>query len=299
MGGEPVAAAGIGTTVPPALRWVKDAPLFIDDVNLARFYDAIVRPAYREDAARTIRISKSVKEDLEKRFGGKAGLAVPSWLSFLVSGGAEVSGEVASTGSEANAEESTVTLEPISTPHRQLEQLTVFYLLQHPQRLLLGGLDSPLEWQSEGQSAQVPRALAFIDLPPGAKFFPMAAEFTKGEFVTFFDKLLAPSGERPPSGFSPYHPDYWAWFDKNFDPDGSMVQVERASTEYGRIEWIDFRVPLDNVVHTMHLHIAAGGAYSTGTFAYYLIRRAYGHGIRVVGTLKDGPDLNVLALYEK
>jgi hypothetical protein len=49
----------------------------------------------------------------------------------------------------------------------------------------------------------------------------------------------------------------------------------------------------------MHLHIEVAGKYNTGTFAYRLIRRGEGHGIRIVGSLRDGPDVNVLALYEK
>ena len=49
----------------------------------------------------------------------------------------------------------------------------------------------------------------------------------------------------------------------------------------------------------MHLHIEVAGKYSTGTFAYRLIRRGQGHGMRIVGSMRDGPDVNVLALYEK
>lgn len=49
----------------------------------------------------------------------------------------------------------------------------------------------------------------------------------------------------------------------------------------------------------MHLHIELGGRYYTGVVAHLFIRRALESGIRLVGTLKDGPDLNVLALYEK
>jgi hypothetical protein len=39
--------------------------------------------------------------------------------------------------------------------------------------------------------------------------------------------------------------------------------------------------------------------YDTGTFAYNFIKRGYKHGIRLVGTLKSEPDMNVLAIYEK
>jgi hypothetical protein len=285
--------------IPAALMWVKDAPLFIDKTNLDQFYDAVVRPPFNEKAPQTIRLTNSLKEDLEKKFGGKAGIHLPTWLSAIFSGGVEVSGEVKSGNSTSEATERTITLEPISTPHRQLEQLTVFYLLQQPQRLLTGGQEAPLEWQKEGICDQTPRALTFIDLPTGTKFIPMAAEFVNGKLVTFYDQLTAESGERPPRFDPTSQQKYWAWFDKNFDAGQSVEVIEKAATEYGKIEWIDFRVPLNESVDTMHLHIEAGGQYNTGTFAYRLVQRTVGHGIRVVGTMKDGPAFNVLALYEK
>jgi hypothetical protein len=58
-------------------------------------------------------------------------------------------------------------------------------------------------------------------------------------------------------------------------------------------------VPLNDSVKTMHLPIEVAGKYSTGTFAYRMIRRGFGHGMRVVGALRDGPDVNVLGIYEK
>lgn len=285
--------------IPEALMWVKDAPLFIDKANLDRFYDAIVRPPFKEHAPQKIKISKSQKEDLEKKFGGKTGLHIPAWLAPILSGSAEVSADVKSTNATGETTETEITLEPISTPHRQLEQLTVFYLLEQPHQLLAGGRDAPLVWQKDGHCTKVPRALAFVDLPAATKFIPMAAEFGNGKFVTFFDKLVAKSGERPPKFEREKENEYWTWFSRNFDPGQCVDELEKASTEFGRIEWIDFRVPLNDRVDTMHIHLEAVGAYHTGTFAYRLIRRAVGHGIRLVGTLKDGPDVNVLALYEK
>jgi hypothetical protein len=285
--------------VPQALVWVKDAPLFIDRLNLDRFYDAVVRPPFKENAPQKIKISQSQKEDLEKKFGGKTGLHIPAWLSPILSGSAELSAGVKSSSSSGNATETEITLEPISTPHRQLEQLIAFYLLEQPEQLLVGSVDSPLTWQSDGYCTRVPRALAFIDLPIDTKFVPMAAEFTSGKLVTFFDKLVAKNGERPPTFERSTQAEYWGWFSRNFDAAQALNELEKASTEHGRIEWIDYRVPLNDRSDTMHVHIEARGEYSTGTFAYRLIRRALGHGIRLVGTLKDGPDVNVLALYEK
>jgi hypothetical protein len=49
----------------------------------------------------------------------------------------------------------------------------------------------------------------------------------------------------------------------------------------------------------MHLHIAARGRYETGAFGYNFITRGFKHGLRIVGTLKSEPDLNVLAIFER
>src|SRR2546423_15336243 len=80
--------------IPEALMWLKDAPLFIDKTNLDRFYDAVVRPPFKEHAPQKIKISKSQKEDLEKKFGGKTGLNIPAWFAPILSGIAEISAVV-------------------------------------------------------------------------------------------------------------------------------------------------------------------------------------------------------------
>ena len=36
-----------------------------------------------------------------------------------------------------------------------------------------------------------------------------------------------------------------------------------------------------------------------GTFAHAFVRRADGNGVRIVGTLKTGGDVNVLAIFER
>jgi hypothetical protein len=66
----------------------------------------------------------------------------------------------------------------------------------------------------------------------------------------------------------------------------------------GRIDWIDFRiVGFDTGVPVpIQLHLSPRGQFSMGTFAYQLIRRGEKHGIRLLGTLKKGEDVNVLAI---
>jgi hypothetical protein len=136
----------------------------------------------------------------------------------------------------------------------------------------------------------------------------MAAEFENGVVDPLFMKIEASNGERPPKypegagstpeGMAKYQ-DYWKWFDKNFSAVRAMEVVEKASSANGRIRWIDYRVPLTADGHTLHLHIVPAGAYDTGVFAYNFIKRGLTHGLRLVGTMKSGPDMNVLAIYEK
>ena len=80
-----------------------------------------------------------------------------------------------------------------------------------------------------------------------------------------------------------------------------MRGVEQAGKNSGRIDWIDFRLLRANDVDiaAKHFHISARGAYPPGTFASQLVRRAEHHGTRILGTLKSGSDVNVLAIYER
>jgi hypothetical protein len=81
-----------------------------------------------------------------------------------------------------------------------------------------------------------------------------------------------------------------------------MNAAEVKSLESGgRPRWIDYRVPIEgaDTPHTIHLHVVAHGEFDTGVFAYNLVKRGWKHGLRVVGTLKSEPDVNVLAIYEK
>ena len=286
--------------VPQQLLWINDAPVFIDELNVDRFYDAALRPPFNEAAPLKLKLTDNLKKDLEGKFGVKGSVGLASWLAAIASSSVEINGELKGGRSTSSGSESEILLAPIRTPHRQLVQLAIFYVVQRREQLLFGDPAEVLNWQHSGQTLCVPRPLVFIDLPKGTKLIPMAVEFTNGKVVTLFDKLLADSGERPPPYKNEEKAAYWRWFANNFNPDRALTILEAAATENGsRIEWIDFRVPLNDLVDTMHLHIEVAGKYSTGTFAYRLIRRGFGHGMRVVGALRDGPDVSVLGMYEK
>jgi hypothetical protein len=152
--------------------------------------------------------------------------------------------------------------------------------------------------------------IAFVDAAPGTQFLPQAAELNDGRVVTFFDPLiekLKHDGEAPPA---PYPDDvatsegqrqrrnYWDWFSQRWNADKAVQVVKDVIGAGGRPRWIDYRVTL-NTAETLQLHLAGRGEFDTGVFAYYMVNRGARHGLRIVGSLKSNPAMNVLAIYEK
>jgi hypothetical protein len=199
-----------------------------------------------------------------------------------------------------------------------------FYVAKMPQRVFLVNRPSEWDWRSPGVTARVPRALVFLDLPgqtdateakvPQTKLIPTAAEFENGVIVPLYQQFIELTKrelwdkEDPPEypeQLKPYGQTiderrrYWVWFSTRFSARRAMQVVEAAAAEHGRIRWIDYRVPVSTHGDTLHLHVCPGGHYDTGTFAYNLIKRGFKHGVRLVGTLKSEPDMNVLAIYDK
>lgn len=139
----------------------------------------------------------------------------------------------------------------------------------------------------------------------------IAADKTCSSVNPFWDSLrLAENGERPPK-----YPEgkkdqtaeelregrkkYWQWFNTNYNATTAMSEIEKSATQHGRIRWIDYRLPLNDEGDSLHLHVRPSGKYDTGDLAYNFVKRGYKPGIRIVGTLKSEPDMNVLAIYEK
>ncbi|MEY9699482.1 hypothetical protein ABIE71_002225 [Bradyrhizobium diazoefficiens] len=116
--------------VPDYLLWVKDAPLFIDELNLGRFYDAALRPPFDENAPVKLKLSDATKEDIKNKYGAKGSVGLANWLSIIASSSVEAAAEREKTKSHSKGSETEIVLQPITTPHRQLEQLTIFYLLE-------------------------------------------------------------------------------------------------------------------------------------------------------------------------
>ena len=83
----------------------------------------------------------------------------------------------------------------------------------------------------------------------------------------------------------------------------AMKVLEAAGKDHNgsRFEWIDFRMAWGEggTPSPLHLHVCPRGQYSMGTFAHAFVRRGQSNGVRILGTLKTGGDINVLAIYER
>lgn len=298
--------------LPGILAWLSDAPLFIDADLVGRFHDAIIQPEFEDGEIRF-----SLDKEKASKIGGKLGLGmevspgkITQWLSTLLPFlDAKLKGDFEGQGEITKKEDETrqVVLRRIKTPQRQLVQLILHYLVNHESRLILMNPQSGDALPSSDDILAVPRALAFIDLPPETKIIPTAAEFVNNKIVQLYRKLEKDNGERPPrypetgetKQLREDRKKYWNWFNENVKPSKAMIIVEEAASENGRIRWIDYRVLVSEHGDTIHLHVCPAGRYDTGVLAYNLVKRGQKHGLRLVGTLKSEPDLNVLAIYEK
>jgi hypothetical protein len=286
----------------PDLSWLADAPIFIDSQQINAFYDAVVGPAFRTVE---LQISAGQTGQLEKSAGARLGVGLPALFPWLKLNADVDARRVTTSGRQ---EGSNVILQPVESAARQLVELSLHYLVNQPSRICVVGHESPLP-RSDAIAAS-PRMIAFVDAGPGTQFLPQAAELNDGRVVTFFDPLvekLKHDGGTLPVGY----PDststdtgklqrdaYWNWFADHWNADKAVKVIEDVIGDGGRPRWIDYRTTLDTG-ETLHLHVVARGDYDTGVFDYNLIRRGQRYGLRIVGSLKSQPALNVLAIYDK
>lgn len=296
--------------------WLADAPLFIDADQIAALYDAIVKPE-RDQGTITLSTKNLTVHDksVEGKVGAEVGAAsiIKTWFPFL---DAKVTGEAAGSlrDQESKEKDETIEFHPISTPQRQLVQLAFHYLVNLPARVRVVQGTTDSTWSDAAFVTATPRALLFLDLPSETVFIPTAAELNQGNVVLFYEELtkaFAKEGELPPQYPEPApdlpleallakRKEYWGWYRERFRATKAMQIVEgKISDGKGRIRWIDYRVPIAADDTTLHLHICGRERFDTGTFAYNLVKRGHKHGLRIVGTLKSEPDLNVLAIFEK
>ncbi|MCW3053026.1 MAG: hypothetical protein JWN14_2196 [Chthonomonadales bacterium] len=317
---------GNATEIYPSssLAWLADAPLFIDERQINAFYDAVVMPQAVEGKT-VLETGSTGGFKVSGKGTGTAELSTSGllhWFPFL-SGKASVSAEAGGEYAKSNQDKSTIELLPIATPQRQLVQLALHYSANLQDRLqFIEQEELPSqEWRTKEFILRTPRSLCFIELPgledaskgqlTPTKLIPTAAEFADGEVVLLYNQMRSADGRTIPPEYPKNDPQqteafrqgerkkYWEWFDENFSATKATVIVEQAAKEHGRVRWIDFRLPISKDGDTLHLHIYPAEKYDIGSFAYNFIQRGYKHGLRIVGTLKSEPDVNVLAIFEK
>ena len=290
------------------ILWLGDAPLFIDEPRVEAFYDAIIRP---ESEVVQEKRGQTETSSIKTVGGVELGAAAPGLTKFAVSGSQE---QVREQGRAMEA-----TLKPVSNPSRHLYKLVLHYAetSDFKSRLLLGGPDGvrdargepAAEWHKRNYTEKSPRALVLLDFPPGTtKLMPMAFELTDGGVVPIYKELGKRLGkeakEKPPKYPKSNEPpakrdEYFKWFADNFSSRIAMETLEDMVGD-GKLAWLDIRVPFgqDPEVH-LHLSLSPLGRYPSGVFAYQFIHRSTKHGVRIVGTLKSEPDVNVLAVFER
>jgi hypothetical protein len=289
------------------IPWLADAPLFIDGEQVSALYDAVVSPEVE-----TGKISISTKGiTLSKTStGGKLGARV-STRQVLAAIFPFLDAQVSLEGSRGREKSTqaelgdTIELHPIRTPHRQLVQLALHYAAHLPERVRYARDEASLGGLDESYVEGSPRALVFLDLPPGQAIIPLAAEQSSGRVVTVWDDLTAEIAKKVhalPSASATAddaaeREAYWHWLAEHYRPNSAVDVLERGIGEGGPVSWVDYRVHIKG--ERLYLSLRGRGRYETGIFAYSTIQRGHRYGLRVVGMLKSGPGLNVLAVFEK
>lgn len=316
------------------LGWIADAPLFIDGERIESFYNAVVNPTYQEEAVE-LQLTKDTSDRIKTNFGVSGELSLGSlgalFAGLLPSAKAQADARRENERIQSEKEFQKINLRPIKTPQSQLVQLTLHYLINQPERLFLlddiskpskrSGSSSKGFWRDRQTISKVPRELIFLNLPSReearnhedvlpTKLIPITVEFDDGE-VEFLYKRLKGDQEWPPSypedleeeqdlgELAAERKKYWQEFERSFSPRRSMMAIEDSAKGRGRIRWITYRVPLTKEGDTILLSVSPAQKYDTGTFVYTMIRHGYEHGLRLVGTLRSEPSMNVLAIYEK
>lgn len=202
----------------------------------------------------------------------------------------------------------------LATSSQQLIWLCHHYMANHPDRTcVLGGKKEQIPRREE--ILRGPRMLAFADVSPGLKLTPAAAGFGRGRVTDLSgplaEKLRNPK-ENPPDNEYTEEPwsseparqekDFWRWFESNWKRAAAVSVIEDAATAAGtRPQWVSYHAMLSSSDKEsgLHLDVRGHGGYDTGMYSRDLVWRGYRYGLRIIGTLKSGPAINVLAIYER
>lgn len=298
------------------LWWLIDAPLFVDRPLVDRLHDAVVWPelgAQETEKSTHKKIETAIAGQAEAAASGDLGL--PKFIEFLAPK-IEANAKLAGQASRQSIEETNDLTKGrrIENAGRRLNELALEYLKNYPNRLLFvdapgggySGVSGPIRSEYVELLLQSPpRPLVFLDIKQGSPIFPTMIEMETGGFQAVY-KVLEEQAKK--AGHETTYPrdsrdlaklkTYWGQLRTTFSSRDAMEALENACKD-GRIGWIDFRLLFEESGATAHLHVVPAGAYHTGVFGYNFIHRGHKHGCRVVGSLKSGNDINVLAIYER
>lgn len=295
------------------LWWLTDVPTFMDDRLVDRLYNAIIRPEYillqSSETAERSRSSTSTSE-LE----AAAEISIPAF--WKLSGKAKAAEEVG----EALSHGTQVTKQFVHSAERRLQDIITHYGAKHPDRLLFDEFGQSnlrnvsgetLGWDKAEELLEVPgpRPLLFIELDRSVPILPMAGGTEAGMTVVLSAKMIKEMNEQrkvipdfpadSDTDAQKKKTDHWNALMEHYDNWMAVRTVDHGFGNEHRIEWIDFRVKVNTRSRPVHVHFAPIGKYHAGDFAYNIVRRGFKEGLRLVGQLKRGCDVNVISLYER
>ena len=316
MTNEATNAIDVRVDVLGAFWFLVDAPMFMDTPLIERFHDAVLRPEHivvKENETTSAKEEKQRKIRIEAK--GKGDI-----VPFVV--GMALKGRFDSRFTRENAASLGRELSIPRTSERLVEEIVAFYLAYFPERVVIvdpvnGKVSHVVDERALDYShldaicnVPGPRPIILIEAPKGAKIMPMAGEFADGKVEVVYDELiqaLSTSDEpmrRIDSELSvEKKAERWKELIGRFKAPVAMKVLEAAGKDHNgsRFEWIDFRMAWGEggTPSPLHLHVCPRGQYSMGTFAHAFVRRGQSNGVRILGTLKTGGDINVLAIYER
>jgi len=292
-----------------------DAPMAMDTLLIERFHDAVIRP---ESIIKSESESTADKWITQQRLGaeGKGSGEVPFVVKLALKGKFE------HRETQEDAASLSRQLEIPRTPERLLEEIVAFYLLNFPDRVLRVDPVSTKVFTADSETEQKyeildetcakpgPRPIVLIDAPKLTKIMPIAGEFMNGKLDVVYDSLILAlsTADAPLRRFArgmdqDKKAERWKELADRFDASTAMQVLEDAArrNDNARFDWVDFRMAWgsEGFPSPLHLHMVPNGRYPTGVFGHAFIRRAFSNGVRIVGTLKSGGDINVLAIYER
>ncbi|MGC3524724.1 hypothetical protein [Pseudomonas aeruginosa] len=293
------------------LWFVVDIPLFSDAVAVEKLYDALNRPEFETKSRKTTNNAAISKELSGELSGSGSSKEIADFLKISTT--AKFSGKRTKTEGksiELNQERNFST-------EMQIERIINYYAWHYPDRIFWAKADlsevfntdgSNLTWDEVSKliNSPAPRPIIIFEAVSDSKIIPMAIETTDGKHIKVSENYIKKIKRQNKAIIPPYSSSpgasqkHWEALEKYFDSTEAMKAIEDSTKNGSRIDWIDYRLISrsgSNII-PIHLHLTPRGNYNTGTFAYQMVRRGYKHGIKIIGTLKKGEDINVLAIYE-